>query len=82
MKKIYDTNYSFIGKIIMTIETIKLEIQGMTCDSCAKTIEKKLNELELEEKILSRSKLTQRDIDKIAHKIKKEVFQELNGMWK
>ena len=26
----------------MAIETIKLEIKGMTCDHCAKTIEKKL----------------------------------------
>ena len=30
----------------MTIETIKLEIQGMTCDDCVTTIEKKLEGLE------------------------------------
>ncbi len=30
----------------MTIQTIKLEISGMTCDHCAKTIEKKLEGLQ------------------------------------
>ncbi|MBU0560661.1 MAG: mercury(II) reductase [Bacteroidetes bacterium] len=30
----------------MTIQTLKLEISGMTCDHCARTIEKKLNLLD------------------------------------
>jgi len=29
----------------MTIKTLKLEISGMTCDQCARTIEKKINSL-------------------------------------
>lgn len=38
----------------MAIETIKLEIKGMTCDHCAKTIEKKLESKEgLESKSVS-----------------------------
>ena len=42
------------------------------------TIEKKINDLEIAERIAQKSKLTQKDIDEIAHKINKEVFMELN----
>ena len=41
-----------------------------------RAIEGKLNEIELEEEILSKSKLTKND--EIAHKINREVFLELN----
>ncbi|RMD48858.1 MAG: heavy-metal-associated domain-containing protein, partial [Ignavibacteria bacterium] len=30
----------------MTINTLKLNIKGMTCEHCAKTIEKKLDQLD------------------------------------
>jgi hypothetical protein len=43
-----------------------------------RAIEHKLNEIEIEEKILSKSKLTQKDVDEISHKINKEVFKELD----
>ena len=43
-----------------------------------RAIEGKLNEIELEEEILSKSKLTKKDVDEIAHKINREVFLELN----
>lgn len=43
-----------------------------------KTISEKIEALELMDKIASKSKLTQKDVDEIAHKINKEVFEELN----
>ena len=43
-----------------------------------KAFERKVNEVELEERILSKSKLTAKDINEIAHKINKGVFEEMN----
>ena len=43
-----------------------------------RTIQKKVEDLELLDKITSKSKLSMKDIDKISHKINKEVFRELN----
>jgi len=41
-------------------------------------IQKKIEDLEMLEKIAQKSKLTQEDVDEIAHKINREVFRELN----
>ena len=64
----------------MTIETIKLEIQGMTCDSFAKTIEKKLNEHEgLKNKTVSypeHSGLFSFDTEKTS---KEEIIERINS---
>ncbi len=43
-----------------------------------KTIAEKIEDLELMEKLTKKSKLTQKDVDEIAHKINREVFEELN----
>ena len=43
-----------------------------------KTISEKIEDLELMERIVSKSKLTKKDVDEIAHKIDREVFEELN----
>ncbi len=43
-----------------------------------KAFERKIDEVELEERILSKSKLTEKDVNEIAHKINKEVFEEMN----
>lgn len=43
-----------------------------------KAIEKKLLETELEQRILSKSKLTIKDVNELSGKIKKEMFKELN----
>ena len=43
-----------------------------------RAFEMKINEIELENTILKKSRLTKKDIDKISHKINKEVFEELN----
>lgn len=43
-----------------------------------KTISKKIEDLEMMDKLTSTSKLTQKDVDEIAHKINREVFKELN----
>ena len=41
-------------------------------------IEKKINEVELMDRLTKKSKLTKKDVDEIAHKINREVFEELN----
>ncbi len=41
--------------------------------------QKKISEIDLDEKILIKNKLTEKDIDEIAHKVNKEVFKELNS---
>jgi len=43
-----------------------------------KTITERIEDLELLDKLTSKSKLTQKDVDELAHKINKEVFEELN----
>ena len=43
-----------------------------------KTISEKIGDLELMDKLTSKSKLTQKDAEEIAHKINREVFSELN----
>ncbi len=43
-----------------------------------KSISEKIEDLELMDKLTKRSKLTQADVDEIAHKIDREVFEELN----
>jgi predicted CopG family antitoxin len=43
-----------------------------------RAIERKIKEIEIEEHIFAKSKLTQRDVDEIAHKINKEVFEEID----
>lgn len=43
-----------------------------------KAFERKIDEVELEERILSKSKLTEKDVNEIAHKINKHVFEEMN----
>mgnify|MGYP001559959024 FL=1 len=43
-----------------------------------KSISQKIEDLELMDKLTKRSKLTQADVDEIAHKIDREVFEELN----
>ncbi len=43
-----------------------------------KSISQKIEDLELMDKLTKRSKLTQADVDEIAQKIDKEVFEELN----
>ncbi|HED08743.1 MAG TPA: FAD-dependent oxidoreductase, partial [Ignavibacteria bacterium] len=64
----------------MTIETIKLEIQGMTCDDCVTTIEKKLEGLEgLKSKSVSypeHSGLFSFDTEKTS---KEEIIERINS---
>jgi hypothetical protein len=43
-----------------------------------KSIAQKVELLETMDKIAKKSKLTKKDIDEIAHKVKKESFEELN----
>jgi len=43
-----------------------------------KSITSKVEMLEAIDKIASKSKLTKKDVDEISHKIKKEVFEDLN----
>ena len=42
------------------------------------TISKKIEDLELMDKLTNKSSITKEDVDEIAHKINKEVFNELN----
>ena len=43
-----------------------------------KTIAQKVEMLEVMDKISKKSKLTEKDVEEIAHKINKETFEELN----
>ena len=43
-----------------------------------KTISRKIEDLELMDKLTMKSSLTEKDVDEIAHKINREVFKELN----
>ena len=43
-----------------------------------KSISEKIEHLEMMNKLTKRSKLTQIDVDEIAHKINRDVFEELN----
>jgi len=43
-----------------------------------RTISEKIEDLELIDKLTSKSRLTQKDVDELAHKINREVFKELN----
>jgi hypothetical protein len=43
-----------------------------------KSISEKIEDLEVMDKLTKRSKLTQADVDEIAHKINRDVFEELN----
>ena len=43
-----------------------------------KTISEKIEDMEMMEKLVSKSKLTKNDVEEIAHKINGEVFKELN----
>ncbi len=43
-----------------------------------KTIAEKIEMMETMDRLTKKSKLTQKDVDEIAHKINKEVFEELN----
>ena len=43
-----------------------------------KTITEKIEDMEMMEKLISKSKLTKNDVKEIAHKINGEVFKELN----
>ena len=42
------------------------------------TISEKIEDMEMMEKLVSKSKLTKNDVEEIAHKINGEVFKELN----
>lgn len=43
-----------------------------------RTISDKIEDLELMDKLTSKSRFTQKDVDELAHKINSEVFKELN----
>jgi len=43
-----------------------------------KSISEKIDDLEVMGRLTKRSKLTQEDVDEIAHKIDRDVFEELN----
>ena len=43
-----------------------------------RTISDKIEDLELMDKLTSKSRLTQKDVDELSHKINSEVFKELN----
>ena len=43
-----------------------------------KSISEKIDDLEIMDKLTKRSKLTQADVNEIAHKIDRDVFEELN----
>ncbi|MFH1276268.1 MAG: hypothetical protein ABIH82_04085 [Candidatus Woesearchaeota archaeon] len=43
-----------------------------------KSITKKVEILEMMDKIAQKSKLTKKDVDEISQKIKREIFKELN----
>ena len=43
-----------------------------------KSISEKIEDLEIMDKLTKKSKLTQKDVNEIAHKINREVFEELN----
>ena len=43
-----------------------------------KTISEKIEDLEVLDKLTRKSKLTQEDVDEIAHKVNRDVFEELN----
>ena len=43
-----------------------------------KTISEKIEDLEVLDRLTRKSKLTQEDVDEIAHKVNRDVFEELN----
>jgi len=43
-----------------------------------KTISEKIEDLEVLDKLTRKSKLTQEDVDEIAHNVNRDVFEELN----
>ena len=43
-----------------------------------KTITEKIEDMEMMEKLVSKSRLTKNDVEELAHKINGEVFKELN----
>ncbi len=43
-----------------------------------KTIAEKINDLELLDKLIRKSKFTQEDVEKIAHKINKDTLKDFN----
>ncbi|MBI2663876.1 hypothetical protein HYX10_00855 [Candidatus Woesearchaeota archaeon] len=43
-----------------------------------KSIAKKVEMLDIMDRIAQKSKLTQKDADEISHKIKKDIFEDLN----
>jgi cell division GTPase FtsZ len=47
-----------------------------------KAIENKLKEIQIEERILSKSKLTMKDVEEISNKIKKEIGEEIRRNWR
>ena len=47
-------------------------------DVVRKSISQKIENLEMMDKLVSKSKLTQKDVDEIAHKINRAVFMDLN----
>ena len=44
----------------------------------AKSMEEKQKDLEIMDKLVSKSKLTQKDVDEISRKIKREMFKDFN----
>ena len=59
-------------------EKMKLHSEIRWSEVVRKSISRKVEILEAMNKIASKSKLTQKDVDEISHKIKKETFDELN----
>ncbi len=43
-----------------------------------KSISEKIEDLDMMDRLTKKSKLTQADVDELAHKINREVFEELN----
>lgn len=59
-------------------EKMRLHSEIRWSEVVRKSIAKKVEMLEIMDKITKKSKLTQKDIDEISQKIKAETFQELN----
>ncbi|MBI5389949.1 hypothetical protein HZB02_00485 [Candidatus Woesearchaeota archaeon] len=58
---------------------MKLHTEIRWSEVVRKTISRRIEDMEIMERIAKKSKLTQKDVDEIAKKINREVFHDLNA---
>lgn len=60
-------------------QKMKLHTEIRWSEVVRKTISRRIEDMEIMERIAKKSKLTQKDVDEIAKKINREVFHDLNA---